>query len=309
MIGALPDELVRNVVGAWGDDGARWLAELPAIVQQLAQAWDLAIGAPFELSYHYVAAVTCADGTPAVLTLGVPEGGSLEREAPALAAFDGQGAVRLLRVDLARGALLLERVAPGRRLRELVPARDAEATSVLAGIMRRLHVTPPPGCLLPDVRTKAKSFDEYLALYGEAGPLPRALVVRAARLIRELCASAPAAVVLHGDLHHDNVLRATRERWLAIDPHGLVGDPGYDVGALLYNPEPPRRDPALTALVPARIEQLADELAMPRERVVAWGFVKAVLSDVWSVEDWVPGASSPVSRALDVAHALWPELA
>jgi len=70
-----------------------------------------------------------------------------------------------------------------------------------------------------------------------------------------------------------------------------------------------RRDPALTALVPGRIEQLAAELAMPRERVVAWGFVKAVLSDAWSVEDWVPGASSPVSRALDVAHALWPELA
>lgn len=308
MIGALPDELVRNVVGAWRGDGARWLAELPAIVQQIALAWGLSIGAPFELSYHYVAAVTCADGTPAVLKLGVPEGRSLVAEGIALAAYDGRGAVRLLRADLARGALLLERVAPGERLRDLVPDRDAEATSALVEVMRRVHVAPRPGCSLPDVQTYAESFDEYLVRHGDAGPLPRALVERAARLIRALCASAPRSVVLHGDLHHDNVLRARREPWLAIDPHGLVGDPGYDVGALLYNPEPPRRDPALTALVPARIEQLAAELAMPRERVVAWGFVKAVLSDVWSVEDWAPGATDPVSRALDVAQLLAVEL-
>ena len=122
-----------------------------------------------------------------------------------------------------------------------------------------------------------------------------------------LCASAPAPVLLHGDLHHDNVLRATREPWLAIDPHGLIGDPGYEVGALLFNPEPGDRDGALTALVPARVEQLAQETGLPPERVVAWGFVKAVLSDVWTVEDWSPGVAwSPVSRALDVARLLLP---
>lgn len=113
----------------------------------------------------------------------------------------------------------------------------------------------------------------------------------------------------YGDLHHDNILRATREPWLAIDPHGIVGDPGYEVGALLFNPDPGNRDEALTALVPSRVEQLADELAMPLDRVVAWGFVKAVLSDVWSVENQ-PGsaARSPISRALDVAHRLLPRL-
>ena len=100
--------------------------------------------------------------------------------------------------------------------------------------------------------------------------------------MRELCAAAPATVALHGDLHHDNILRATRDDWLAIDPHGLAGDPGYEIGSLLFNPDPHNRDPALTALVPRRVEQLADELAMPVERVVAWGFVKAVLSDVWT---------------------------
>ena len=71
------DALTRNVLGVWGDDGARWLADLPAIVREVARDWDLAVGAPYELSYHYVTAVTCADGTPAVLKLGVPAGSTV----------------------------------------------------------------------------------------------------------------------------------------------------------------------------------------------------------------------------------------
>jgi streptomycin 6-kinase len=278
----VPEELTRNVVGAWGDHGARWLARLPAILRELARDWDLTPGPPFELSYHYVAAVTCGDGSPAVLKLGVPAGTSLAGEAAALTAFDGRGAVRLRRVDLDRGALLLERVAPGWRARDLVPGRDGEATAAAIGVIRRLRVPPPSGRAMPEVLAQARALDAYAATHGPAGPLPLDLVVRAAGLMRELCASAAEPVVLHGDLHHDNILRATREPWLAIDPHGIVGDPGYEVGALLYNPDPADRDGALTALVPSRVEQLAHELAMPLDRVVAWGFVKAVLSDVWS---------------------------
>jgi streptomycin 6-kinase len=305
----ITEELAHNVVNVWGDAGARWLADLPAILDALARDWELTIGAPFELSYHYVTAVTCADGTPAVLKLGVPSGTSLAEEAPALAAFAGRGAVRLLRAELDRGALLLERATPGWRARDLVPARDAEATSAAVGVMRRLHVPPPPGSPIPAALAQAAAFDEYVTAYGPAGPLPLDLVVRAGGLMRELCASAPGHVVLHGDLHHDNILRAGREPWLAIDPHGIIGDPGYEVGSLLFNPAPDNRDEALTALVPARVEQLADELAMPIDRVLAWGFVKAVLSDVWSAEEWSPGAArSPVSRALDVALLLLPRL-
>ena len=301
----ITDGLARNVVGAWGDDGARWLAELPAILRELARDWELTLGEPYELSFHYVAAVTCADGTPAVLKLGVPSGTSLAEEAPALAAFGGRGAVRVLRAELDRGALLLERVTPGWRARDLVPGRDGEATSAAVGVMRRLHVPPPPGSTMPELVAQAKAFDTYASVHGDAGPLPLDLVVRAGALMRELCASATERVVLHGDLHHDNILRASREPWLAIDPHGIVGDPGYELGALLYNPDPDDRDEALTALVPSRIEQLADELAMPVDRVVAWGFVKAVLSDVWSAESWSSGVGwSPISRALDVAHLL-----
>lgn len=302
------EALARNAVEVWGADGARWLAELPEVLAGVARDWELTVGEPYELSYHYVVAVTAADGTPGVLKLGVPSGVSLRTEAPALGAFAGHGAVRLLRADLDRGALLLERVEPGWRLRDLVPDRDVEATTAAVEVIRRLAVPPAPDCPLPDLSTQCQAFDDYLAVRGGGGPLPRDLVARAGGLMRELCASATERVVLHGDLHHDNILCGTREPWLAIDPHGFLGDPGYEIGALLYNPEPDDRDPALTALALARVEQLADELRMPIDRVVAWGFVHAVLSDVWSAEGWTSSAPSPISRALDVAHLLLPRL-
>ncbi|MEV8513703.1 aminoglycoside phosphotransferase family protein [Dactylosporangium sp. NPDC051484] len=296
--------LRRNVTAVWAEAGERWLATLPATLAAIAADWSLTVGDPFDLSYHYVTAVTLADGGQAVLKLGVPGGGSLAEEAPALAAFDGRGAVRLQRADLDRGALLLERALPGHRVRDLP---DAEATSAAVAVMRQLHA--PAAAVLPDVLTQVRAFDGYLARFPDGGPLPRSHVTTAAGLMRELCASATSRVLLHGDLHHDNVLSATRAPWLAIDPHGLTGDPSYEAGSWLFNPDPDDRDPALTALVPGRLEQLADELGHPLDRLVAWGFVKAVMSDVWTAENWTPGATwSPASRALDVADLLRPAL-
>jgi streptomycin 6-kinase len=157
---------------------------------------------------------------------------------------------------------------------------------------------------LPDLREESQSFRAHLRRCPGDDPLPRHLVEVADALFGELCASAPDHVVLHGDLHHDNALRAQREPWLAIDPFGVVGDPGYDCGAMLYNPEPWRREDDLLALVPARIEQHANGFGMPVDRVVAWGFVMGVLSEVWTAQ----GGGTPGSRALDVATMLYPRL-
>jgi streptomycin 6-kinase len=281
--------LRRNVTGAWGAAGERWLADLPALLAGLAEDWSLTLGEPYDLTFHYVAQVRRADGTPAVLKVGF----ELAVESAALAAFDGRGAARLLRADPDRGALLLEQVSPGGRLRDLVPARDAEATAVLAGLMRELHVPPVPG--LPTVLSQVAALDRH------RGAVPAGLVREAAARMRSLSATATREAVLHGDLHHDNVLRGTREPWLAIDPHGLVGDPGYEVGSILFNPSPDDRDPALTALVPARLRQLSAALGEPADRLGDWGFVKAVLSAVWTAD-----AGGDPARALDVAHLLRP---
>jgi streptomycin 6-kinase len=301
---AVPERLRRNAVDTWGAVGERWLDRLPALVDGVAREWDLRLGPTFDLSFNWVAAVTQSDGSDAVLKLGPPEPGHLADEAAALEAFDGAGAVRLLRYDGDRGALLLERAEAGKTLRSLVPARDPEATAAIISVTQRLHRSPRPGCALPDLEDEAESFSGHLRTYPGDAPLPRRLVQRAGELFDQLCVTAARRVVLHGDLHHDNVLTATRERWLAIDPHGVVGDPGYDVGAMLYNPDPHIRGDELLALVPARIEQLAEGLHLSTERVVCWGFVVAVLSEVWTAQD----GGIPGGRPLDVANALLPRL-
>ncbi|WP_170323417.1 aminoglycoside phosphotransferase family protein [Cryptosporangium phraense] len=301
----LPADLVRNVEGTWGEDGRRWLAELPSLVDAVAAQWELTVGEPFALSFNWVARAVDASGTPVVLKLGPVSGAHLGPEAAALRAFDGRGAVRLLAADAARGALLLERATPGTRLREMVTAgRDTEATEILVLVANSLHDAAPDPAL-PDVSTLGVAFSQYERAFGDAGPLPLALVRRAGALFAELCGSAPRRVVLHGDLHHDNVLRSdsvlrSGDGWLAIDPHGYVGDPGFEAGAMLYNPDPDRADDALLAAVPRRIEQLADGLGVPLDRLTDWGFAVAMLSAVWDTE----GDPGPPGRALDVARLL-----
>ncbi len=293
--------LIDNVTGNWGDEGRRWLAGLPGLIERVTAQWRLTVAQPYPMTFHWVARVTTVDGGRAVLKLGVPDG-HLDHEAAALRIFDGDGAVRLLADDRSAAALLIEDAEPGTPVASLVPRDDATATGVLIETGRRLHRVPPADLGLPHLRGHGSAFGGYLRRFAGDGPIPRRMVERAGELFEDLCASAPREVALHGDLHHGNVLRSA-DRWLAIDPHGVFGDPGYDGGALLYNPDPAARDPELLRLVPARIEQLAD--GADADRVVAWGFVMGVLSEVWSV-----GADPAArTRALDVAELLQPRLA
>ncbi len=301
---ALPPTLVHNVTNIFGPLGERWLAGFPALLAEVLSDWQLRPSAPFALSINWVAPVQRLDGSSAVLKLGVPAAGHIALEGTALDFFDGRAAVALLARDDARGALLLEHARPGTQLRALVPTQDEEATAILIGAIRRLHRPAPAEIALPDLSTRGASFTRYLHDHPGDDPLPRQLVERANQLFADLCATATERVVLHGDLHHDNVVASDREPWLAIDPHGVIGDPGYEVGALLYNPDPASRDDTVSDLLLARIEQLAEGLGMPIERIVAWGFVQAMLSEVWTVE----GNSTVGRRPLAVARALWSHL-
>jgi len=297
----VPPALRRVAEEVWGPAGRDWADRLPMIAQSVIEDWRLRLEHPLPPSMHWVAAVTTDDEQPAVLKLGPASPGHLAVEAAALRLFAGHGAVRLLRSDQRRGALLLERAQPGHELSTLVPARDDDATAVLVAVLRALHRPAPPTSDLPPVREQADDLRTHLRTQGL---VPARLVGRALALFEELCADATSTVVLHGDLHHDNVLQAERADWLAIDPHGCLGDPGYDIGSMLFNPDPADRDPGLLALVPRRVEQLADGLDMTVDRVEAWGFVKAVLSQVWTCDR--PGAR--VTRALDIAQLLEPRL-
>ena len=284
----LPAALIRTVQETFGERGRLWLAALPEQLADCAARWSLTLQPPFSnLTFHYVAPAMREDGTEVVLKMGVPHK-ELRTESAALAAYAGHGSVRLLEADSAAGVLLLERLRPGKVLTLLAnEAHDPQATSIAASVMRRIWRPPPPDHAFPTVYEWARGLEKLrLRFDGGVGPFPPALVEEAETRFTELLNSMAAPVLLHGDLHHDNILSAARQPWLAIDPKGVVGEPAYEVGALLRNLWEDRHsilEPQ--KLLERRVHQLAEELELERERVKGWGVAQAVLSAWWCLED------------------------
>ena len=281
----VPNAFARTIVEQYGPTGVEWLSRLPSIVADCAQRWSLEVRPPFEpLSYNYVAPALRADGTDVVLKVGVPNP-ELLSEIEALRLYNGHGIVRLLDADPDQGALLLERLAPGTPLSSLTD--DEQATSIAARVMRQLWRPVPPEHSFPTVAKWAgglKRLREHFA--GGCGPFPSRLVELAEALFAELIGSMAEPVLLHGDLHHENILTAERQPWLALDPKGLIGEPAYEVGALLRNPRPQLlAEPQPRSVLTRRVDQLAEELELDRERLLGWGLAQAVLSAWWSYED------------------------
>ena len=272
----------QNIIGVHGKTGADWLSRLPETIAECESRWSLRVMPPFSpLSYNYLAPAVCADGTEAVLKLGVPHD-ELMMEIEALRLFDGHGIVRLLEADIGLGAMVLEHLQPGTSLSSLPD--DGQATSVAAQVMRQLWRPPPLEHPFPTVSKWAAGLERLRERFGGAtGPLPASLVEKAETLFSELIASMGEPVVLHGDLHHYNILSAVREPWLAIDPKGVVGEAEYEVGALLRNHLLATRRPK--RLLARRVDQLTDELGFDRQRILGWGLAQAVLSAWWSFED------------------------
>jgi streptomycin 6-kinase len=287
----LPDSFVRTISETFGAKGVAWLKRLPRLVAECEQRYALTVLPPFDLSYNYVAPAVRADGADVVLKLGVPNP-ELLTEIAALRHYDGRGIVHLLDADEALGILLLERLKPGTTLLSL--ADDEEATAIAAQVMGDLWRPPPAGHNFPAVAKWAAGLARLRREFDDGtGPFPARLVAQAEALFADLLGSMSDPVLLHGDLHHENILRAERRPWLALDPKGVVGEPAYEVGALLRNPLPQLLvRPRPERVQARRVDILAEILGFDRQRMIAWGVAQAVLSAWWSYEDhghgWEP---------------------
>ena len=283
---SVPEELVRSTIDLRGEAGAEWLKRLPALIADLECRWSLRPGRPFPgVSVSWVAPATLADGAPAVLKLSFPEDRELGTQLEALKLCDGRGIAKLLRFDLKGGAMLLERCEPGMPLTTVED--DKEATYIAAGVMEELWRPAPPEHPFPSVGDWPKGFDRLRRSYGGGtGPMPEALVARAEALFAELIPSQTETFLLHGDLHHENVLSAGRRPWLAIDPKGVVGERAADTAALLHNPvELLLREPEPGRCLRRRVDLLSERLGLDRARVHRWGLAQAVLAAYWGLED------------------------
>lgn len=281
----IPDNFARFIEVQHGTNGLAWLARLPSILATCEQRWHLKIGIPFSnLSYHYAAPAVRDDGTPVVVKVFSPTG-EFALQTEALHLFAGRGSVRLLGDDPDNEVQLLERLEPGILLSTL--KNDEQAISIAASVMCQLWHPAPSDSAFPSVLKWGAGLVRLRRYYdGGTGPFPVRLVEEAETLFAELSTSMVTQVLLHGDLHQDNVLSNGHESWLAIDPKGLIGEPAYEVGPILHNPLPQLlMEPQPGRILARRVDQLSKELGFERARVRGWGIYQAVLASWWGVED------------------------
>lgn len=245
---------------------------MPTIVTGLAREWNLQVGPPFEGSNVSYVAPAMRGTEHVVLKVQWPDDESAH-EADALNVWDGSGAVRLLAHNVERHALLLERCLPGT---DLAAAMGLDALSVLIDLLPRLwKVVGPPFKSLTE-----EALGWRASLYADwdaAGrPCERRLVDATAEFLDQLARSQGEQVLVHQDLHGENVLAAQREPWLVIDPKPLAGEREFSLAPIIRSVElgRSRKD------VVYRLDRLSSELQLDRNRVrrwtiaqtVAWGF-------------------------------------
>ena len=211
--------------------------------------------------------------------LKYPVGEEERRGAAAMVYWAGEGAAKVLKGD--GKAQVLEWVEGDISLTAMAEGdQDDEATAILCEVAAALHAprtTGQPSSLAPLDRWFA-ALDAAAAQGGEH----QALFQAAQAIARPLVGRPERVVVLHGDIHHANVMHDPVRGWLAIDPKGLIGDPGYDYANILCNPT------AQVAQRPGRLRAQAQVVAarsgMSLTRVLQWTAAYAALSAAWSMQ-------------------------
>jgi streptomycin 6-kinase len=247
---------------------------------EAVEAWDLASPEPLSGG---VGALTCAAGNAVlkVLPRHHPEEQLMRGEAVALSHWRARGAAVELRDTRDDGmTLLLRRLRPASVLDELP---YDEQLAVAGQLVARLHAAGDPPPDLPAI-------EAYVEPYRRVGD-PE---------LDALLASSPPPVALHADLHGGNVLR-DGDRWLAIDPKGVAGDPNLDMWILTCAQVPPLPADDPSGEMRRRIDIYAHAAGLDPQRVAAWVRVvaraEAVLTADSAFESW-PQRLQEIAAAL-----------
>jgi streptomycin 6-kinase len=243
---------------------------------ELAAAWHVSVEHVWHRS-SVVLGFGRHDGRAVVLKVNAAE----PHAGPVLEAFDGRGTVRVY--AHAPDAVLVERAMPGHSLADVVRSDgDETATRVLAQVIGRMTPNAPPSGV-PRVAEWGRAFAHYRASGDRQIPVP--LAATAEQVYTRLAATQRRERLLHGDLHHDNVLFDSTRGWVAVDPKGVVGELEFEIGAALRNPwDAPSvfTDPAT---IRRRVASLVYALDLDESRVLGWAFAQAVLAAIWTIED------------------------
>lgn len=276
----LSSKFMKTIRDIHKEKGENWLANFEHLITDCEKRWKMNIMQPFELSYNFVAPATLEDGTKIVIKLTVPNE-EFYSEVAAIKEYNGKGMVALIDCNLEKGVLILEQLIPGDTLATI--ENEEEAVVIASNIMKRLWKSAPKSSSIQKITHREKSIIRISEQNPEGlGPISKETIQEAVDIFKDLVSSQTKTYLLHGDLHHYNILKASENTWCAIDPKGLIGEREYDIIQFLLNK---LENKDLNFVLEKRINYFVEHLNLDKKRILLWGFAHAVLSTCWSLED------------------------
>ena len=291
----LNSAFIKNIHVTYGQEGHAWLDNLSDHLEKLSAQWNFQIIHPVkDISYNFVAVVKLKSGLAILKT--APSAARLMVEAEWLKAHK-KSVPTIFQIDKKNNAYLMEKLEPGISLKYLVKeGQDEKATRIISQVILDLQSADT---LLP---MNYQHISEHVSAYAFLRQhMDANIIERVESIFNELCADRSNDIILHGGLHHDNILQSNTS-WSVIDPHGYIGDPCAEIGPMIFNPLDcfPAHLP-MQDIIERRLSILAEMLPFDLGHIKAWAFCLALRSAAWDVE----GFGCPNDRTMEIAKILY----
>jgi streptomycin 6-kinase len=282
-----------------------WLDSLPDAVESLTEKWEITFDPEVPESNVTLVLLGNSKQLGPVVFKSSPIADEFRAEAAALKIAGGESVSRLFDLDIDRSAMIVERIVPGHQLRQ-ANLSDEDATTTFAKLATKFWREAPDPTGLHALRNWMGDLYDWQS---RPERIPDATIELAQRIGDELLSIDVSPRLIHGDLHHQNILQRDSGEWIIIDPKGIHGDPAFEIAAWMYNPPGIGKNGDYVDLAKRRLDTCSEIWEIDRNHLIRWGFVGAVLSAVWSasgadgtdIGDWASGA-------LKIADALYPML-
>ena len=304
----LPTARVEAIINEFGLSGEAWVENYPRLLDECVERWDLRLlgtataGLPINVVFF------CEDGNgrPLVLKIGHPHPEQkteiIALRSYALRSFAGRHIVKIIDWDEASGSFLMDRIFPGDKFRDYPSGTDAGGlgrSELPIPLFRELSIPVESVDGLPSFDGwLERGFAEFRDARSRAGGSDQhsefsSYIELAESVFASLRARHPKNYLLHGDLHHENILRNESGGWIAIDPKGVVGPRVMECGRFLHNfliDEIPglneiqdATDEQLERVLKVRFETFSELMGLDYSDIVAAGYVDLVLSTCWCI--------------------------
>lgn len=284
----LPLSFETQIINTFGERGIEWLKRLPESIKYASNKWQLDnLQTMSNLSFNYVASGFSKLFNVNIILKILLDNNEFSNEKLGLVYFQGRCINKLLANDDAHNILLLEKIGTGVTLKSLFPHRDNEAIEIAANIIEKFHRKTICDLQIkdsyPTITEWAKILDKFSDYH-----VPQKYVSLGQELADDLCAQEkyPHEYLLHGDLHHENILHSHNDEWVSIDPKGVIGNIAYEIGAFMRNPVHELViQPNLEQILVNRINKFSELLSLDRQLLVKYSYLVTLLGIIWSFED------------------------